>query len=247
MKSKTSAGAKKSKIAKSNANKSNVNAKSTEQKSYNGVILTDEQKFLADMRATNIGYAITLAITAAIAIGGIIGAIYFRVSFGFAMIVLSSVTYLAIVVNLLYMCLGISYRGFQGQMTITELFGKNREVIYIPDRLILLTVTEISGDAFNHESSKKIRKIYLPKTLSLIGENAFSELTALTDLYFEGTEAQWAEISRLAPHEGVTVHYGEPIPKPPKRQKPQRVKKQKTRKGKRASKDSLKAEQSSAE
>ena len=98
-------------------------------------------------------------------------------------------------------------------MTVTALYGKEREVVYIPDRLMMMTVTEIGTRAFTHESSKSIREIHLPKTLLRIGTSAFANLPALTDVYYEGSSEEWAELSRLAPLENVTLHFNEPIPR----------------------------------
>ena len=94
----------------------------------------------------------------------------------------------------------------------------------------MLTVTEIGARAFTHESSKSIREIHLPKTILKIGKSAFANLPALTDVYYEGNEAQWNEISSLAPLENVTVHFNEPIPrleKPKKNKKAKKIKENK--------------------
>ncbi len=190
-------------------------------------VLTDEQKFLSNLKFIKKAYILTLVITAALTLGAIISAVHFRASFGLVMGVLAVVTYLAIVINLLYSKLGIAYRSFQGKLTITELYGKNREVIYIPDRLIFQTVTEIGANAFSHESSKDIREIHLPKTLLHIGENAFANLPELTDLYFEGAEDEWNKISALSPLQNVNIHFYTPIPKLEKPKKAKKAKKDK--------------------
>ena len=65
-----------------------------------------------------------------------------------------------------------------------------------------------------------------------IGKSAFASLPALTDVYYEGNEAQWTEISRLAPLKNVKIHFGEPIPrleKPIKAKKEKKIKNKKTK------------------
>ena len=173
----------------------------------------EEQKFLSALKTVRKGYTIALIITAIIALAAIICSVHFDTLFGLLLLLLAVVTYMAIVINLLYSKLGIAYRTFHGGMTVTALYGKDREVVYIPDKLLMLTVTEIGTRAFTHESSKKIREIHLPKTLLRIGTSAFARLPALTDVYYEGTEEEWKNISRLAPLENVTVHFEVPIPK----------------------------------
>ena len=187
----------------------------------------EEQKFLNKLNMANKGYICAIAISAAIAIGAIVCSVHYRVSLGLLLIILSAVTYLAIVINLLYSTLGIAYKAYHGGMTITALYGKDREVVYIPEKVIMLTVTEIGARAFTHESSKSIREIHLPKTLLRIGSSAFAKLPALTDVYYEGSEEEWKKISELAPLENVTIHFNTPIPKI---EKPKKVKKIKNKK-----------------
>ena len=172
-----------------------------------------EQEFLSALKFLQKGYLWALGIAAAIMIGGIICAVHYRVSFGALIMVLAVVTYLAIVINLLYIKLGIAYRSFHGGMTVTAVYGKHREVVYIPAKVIMLTVSEIGNRAFTHNSSKSIREIHLPKTIQKIGKSAFAALPALTDVYFEGSEEEWEKISRFAPLENVTMHFCEPIPR----------------------------------
>ena len=93
----------------------------------------------------------------------------------------------------------------------------------------MLSVTEIGNRAFTHNSSKSIREIHLPKTLQKIGKSAFASLPALTDVYFEGDEEEWERISRFAPLENVTMHFGEPIPRIEKPKKSKKIKKQKNK------------------
>ena len=188
---------------------------------------SEEEKFLNSLKKANKGYIWAVAISATIAVGAIVCSIYYRVSLGALLLVLSAVTYLAIVINLLYSTLGIAYKAYHGGMTVTALYGKDREIVYIPDKLILLTVTEIGARAFTHESSKSIKEIHLPKTLLRIGASAFAKLPALTDVYYEGSQEEWEKISELAPLENVTLHFNEPIPRIEKPKKEKRNKKQK--------------------
>ena len=190
---------------------------------------SDEAKFLKDLKDVRVGYSWALVITALILAGAIACAILYKVSLGLLLIILAVVTYAAIVNNLLYKKLGIAYRALHGCLTVRALYGKGREVVYIPKRVILLTVTEIGTRAFTHESSKSIREIYLPKTLLRIGTSAFARLPALTDVYYEGTEEEWKELSRLAPLENVTLHFGVPVPelKKPKKEKKTKKKEKK--------------------
>lgn len=199
-----------------------------ELKSVEAEELTDQQKFLEALKTVKKGYTVALISTSVIALGAMICAVHYKASLGALLLILSVVNYLAIVINLLYSRLGIAYRSFHGGMKITALYGKHREVVYIPDKVIMLTVTEIGNRAFTHKSSEDIREIHLPKTLLKIGTSAFAHLPSLTDVYYEGSEEEWARISALAPLENVTLHFGEPIPRLPKKEKkPKKNKKNK--------------------
>ena len=186
------------------------------------------QLFKSTVTLVNKLYLITVIAVFTVALAGIACAVLFKVSLGLLTVILSMIGYVATTMNILYNKLGIAYRMFHGCITVTELYGKNRETVYIPDRLLFCTVTEIGNKAFAHESSKSIREIHLPKTLIRIGSDAFSGLDSLTDVYFEGTEEEWLELSRLAPlGEAVALHFDSPLPMPEKKVKQKKEKKSK--------------------
>ena len=191
------------------------------------------QLFKSTVTLVNKLYLTTVIIAFTVALAGIACAVLFKVSLGLLIVILSIIGYVAATMNILYNKLGIAYRIFHGCVTVTELYGKNRETVYIPDRLLFCTVTEIGDKAFAHESSKSIREIYLPKSLILIGNDAFSGLDSLTDVYFEGTEEEWLELSRLAPlDEAIALHFNAPLPMPEKKVKKKKEKKEKKSKKK---------------
>ncbi len=68
-------------------------------------------------------------------------------------------------------------------------------------------VTFLGGYCFYNCES--LTTVYLPTTLSELGEYCFLD-TALTDIYYAGTEAQWENnitIGQNAIPSGVTIHY----------------------------------------
>lgn len=175
--------------------------------------MSEKEIYLKQLEAVKNGYLGTLIISASIFIGAICCAVFYNALIGLGLLMLGIIAYAALTKGLLYATLGIAYRSFHGCMTITELYGKEREVIYIPDKVIMLTVTEIGTKTFKHESSKNVREIYIPKSIMRIGSSAFAKLPSLTDLYYEGSEEEWKELSRLAPLEDVNLHFNEPMPR----------------------------------
>lgn len=176
-----------------------------------------EQEYLKALCELHKGYIWAIVITLAIMAASIATALLYRAYMGLLILALAVIIYLVIAKNLAYSKLGISYRTLHGCLTVTELYGKNRETVYIPEKMMIFTVTEIGTRAFTHESSKSIKNIYIPKSILRIGTSAFARLHSLTDIYYEGSEEQWKEISRLAPLEDVTVHFECPMPKPEKK------------------------------
>ncbi len=175
--------------------------------------MSEKDIYLKRLKDVKNGYTVTLIISSIILAGAICCAVFYSALIGLALLVLGVIAYAALTKNLLYKKLGIAYRAYHGCLTVTELYGRSREVVYIPDKIIMLTVTEIGTKAFKHESSKNIREIHIPKSIIRIGTSAFAKLPSLTDLYYEGSEEEWKELSRLAPLEGVALHFNEPMPR----------------------------------
>ena len=72
------------------------------------------------------------------------------------------------------------------------------------------TVTEIDASVF---AGEPITSVYFPKTIEAIGRRAFNNCTALTDVYYDGTEEEWNEISIGTyndPIENAIKHFKEP-------------------------------------
>lgn len=164
-----------------------------------------EQKFLDTYKSVNDSYLYTLILSGAIMLGGIILAVTSTVSIGLAAAIIGVLAYTGLTSNLLYSKLGISYRGSSGKMTVTQLYGKGRETVFIPPRLIMLDVTEIDDRAFDHRSSEAIVEVYLPKTLTRIGEDIFKGCPNITCVHYEGSEEEWESIEKLTSFEGYEL------------------------------------------
>lgn len=78
--------------------------------------------------------------------------------------------------------------------------------VVIPETINGKTVTEIIGYAF---AESNIPSLTIPKTVTTIGSDFINFCSELTDIYFEGTEAQWNAINGgKGVSVSVTVHFG---------------------------------------
>ena len=83
---------------------------------------------------------------------------------------------------------------------------------YVPTSLREITVTggELYQGAF--QNCANITTIRLPATVKSIPINAFNGCSKLTDLYYDGTEADWQKVTKASGNDllsGVTMHYKE--------------------------------------
>ena len=96
---------------------------------------------------------------------------------------------------------GYADYAFSGCTNLTEVR------LYVPTGYTDFTI--ISYYCFANCAS--LTKVYLPSTITDIKDNAFVGCTALTDIYFEGTESQWQAITKGATGNSAltnaTIHY----------------------------------------
>ena len=64
---------------------------------------------------------------------------------------------------------------------------------YIPVEVTITGGTTIPGQAF--EDNRYIETIHIPSTITSIEDKAFWGCSSLTDIYFDGTQAQWDAIT----------------------------------------------------
>ncbi|MBR0449376.1 MAG: hypothetical protein IIX30_00995, partial [Clostridia bacterium] len=79
----------------------------------------EAENLLSALKKSKKIYIAALSVSSAIGLGAIISAVHFHVSFGVLLMALAVITYLAIVINMLYSIFGIAYSSYQGGMKIT--------------------------------------------------------------------------------------------------------------------------------
>ena len=165
----------------------------------------EHRLFLCSLKTANDFYLYTVIISGAIAAAGLIYAVLSSVFFGLVIAILGVLIYTASTSNILYKKLGISYRSTSGALTVTQLYGQSRHNVWIPERLLWLSVTEIGDRAFDHASSASIQTVYLPATVKVIGEDIFKGCTQLETICFEGTREQWAQVESSTDFSGYQL------------------------------------------
>lgn len=162
----------------------------------NIAILNGEKNYREDLQKVEKLYILTLVLCGAVLAVAIVWAVLDSILMGIILAICSVVVYMALAANLLYRFFGISYKSFTGRMTVTQLYGKNREEIWIPERIIMLDVTDIGDRAFGHRSSERICAVHLPASLLRIGENIFDGCSSLKTVYFDGSREEWDRIEK---------------------------------------------------
>ena len=191
-----------------------------------------EQEFLSDLKWTGKAYLLLVISAAALAAAAIALAVLWKVSYGLLLAIIIVLGYISLSGNILYSRLGFSYDSTQGALRIKDVYGKNRDQVFLPRRLFWLDVSEIGDRAFCHSSSAKITTVYLPRTLKSIGENVFEGCESLCRICFEGSEEEWESIEKKTSLEGIEILFSQEIAYPVKQKKQKKAKKDKKNRNK---------------
>lgn len=193
-----------------------------------------EKDFLSDLELSSKAYLVIVAASAVLVAGAIVLAVLWNVFYGLLLAIIAVLLYIAATGRMLYARLGFSYDSIPGALRITGVYGKHRNQIFIPRRLLWLDVAEIGEKAFCHASSSKIRAVYLPSSLKTIGKDIFEGCEALSLICFEGSEEEWNAIEKETSFEGIEMLFGQTVNYP--------VKQKKVKKDKAAKKNNTKKE-----
>ena len=189
-----------------------------------------EQEFLSDLKWTGKAYLLLVIAAAALVAAAIALAVLWKVSYGLLLAIIIVLGYISLSGNILYSRLGFSYDSTHGALRIKDVYGKNRDQVFLPRRLFWLDVCEIGDRAFCHASSAKITTVYLPSTLKTIGENVFEGCESLCRICFEGSEEEWESIEKKTSLEGIEILFSQEIAYPVKQKKQKKAKKDKKNK-----------------
>lgn len=199
-----------------------------------------ESEFLSDLEWTGKAYLAIVIVAAVLVAAAIAVAVIVKVSYGLILGIIAVVAYVSATGRVLYSRLGLSHDSIPGALRITGVYGKNRETVFVPRRLLGVDVTEIGDKAFCHTSSAKLKTVYLPGTLKTIGENVFEGCEALERICFEGNAEEWERIEIKSSLEGIEISFGEGVTYP---EKPKKLKKGKKKSKKESKKESTEQEE----
>lgn len=93
------------------------------------------------------------------------------------------------------------------------LFNKAANILYqypsgrAGDYTVPNGTTELFHEAFY--GATKLTAIYIPKSVTKIGQQCFMYCTSLKDIYYDGTKENWDRISNNSIASNVTIHYNQ--------------------------------------
>jgi hypothetical protein len=199
----------------------------TENEKVNNVRPYSESEFLSDLEWTKKLYLAVVIVSFALAAASIGVAVIWKVSYGLVGAFATVVFYLNATSHILYTKLGFSHTSERGELTVTEIYGKNREEVFVPERLLWLDVTSIGKEACDHKSSAEIKVLHLPRTLKTIEIDAFKGVRGLERICYGGSEEEWSEVEILCELENIEICFNDAIDYPVKERKDKKDKKDK--------------------
>lgn len=161
-------------------------------------------------------FYLLVVLSAAVALGvGIFVAVTDELLWGVGIFFAAIFIYVYFTTSELHEKLGIWYKTDAGRLLVTKCRARYGDVFYIPSRLIFYDVEELCDKAFFSplDKNKELKAVFLPKTLRRIGTDVFASCESLAEIYFEGSEAEWAKIESATSLEGLTVIFDSTLPK----------------------------------
>ena len=139
-----------------------------------------------------IGFIVIVGIIMAAAI---CVAVLYNVAFGVAIAAFGVFFYTSFLSENLSKTLGFRYVSLAGGIRLTMCRARYGEVMWVPDRLMWFDVIAIGDGAFKSEKNAELKKVFLPRTLTEIGKDVFEGCDSLEDIYYQGSEEDFAKIS----------------------------------------------------
>ena len=134
---------------------------------------------------------------------GIVVAVLVSVSVGMVIFLGGCAIYLYFTRDELKRRLGLGYKRVLDGWAVIPRTEKTTEVLWIPEKLMGLPVTELSADEAAERSH--LREIYLPESIRRLDEKIFEKLPNLEKVYYLGSEEQWNRVEGTELPEGCEL------------------------------------------
>lgn len=138
-----------------------------------------------------IGFIVIVGIIMAIAVAI---AVLYSVVLGVVLALFGVLFYTTILSDNMSKMLGFRYVSMAGGIRITMCRARYGEVMWVPDSLMGFDVIAIGEGAFKSPKNSELKKVFFPKTLRTIGKDVFEGCEALEDIYYQGSEEEFAKI-----------------------------------------------------
>lgn len=203
-----------------------LSAEETDNSPAEEMFLPPDEEYIKRALAFREYYRKLLCVVGAIEAAAITLGVLWNVLVGVSVAVLGAVIYTVYASNESYKKLGVRYSSGVGGIALTKCRAVYGDTLIIPPSLIGLDVISIGDHALCvSDKNKDLIIIYLPATLKAVGENIFESCDSLAEIYFEGSEEEWAKIDSRTDLSAYKIIFDAQYPELPKKEKKTKKKK----------------------
>ena len=174
-----------------------------------------DELFEGRISSFGVFYVGLVCVCIAMSIAAVVIAVYLSVFGGLLVAMLAAVFYRAFLVGRMKHQLGLSYRRVDGGIACsvikieTPLYRREQWELYekriIPSKLIFLDVVEVCESGVSGVADDFATTVRIPRSVKRIDAGAFSGMSALRTLVYDGTDAEWQEVECPASLDGIEV------------------------------------------
>ncbi len=177
---------------------------------------TPEELFVEKYLQADRAYRLILAaVFVACAVGVTLAAVY-DVIVGMCISICGAIGYSFFASDEIFKRIGIRHKHIQGSAHVTEAAATYGSTLIIPSRLAFADVTQICDGAFDKEENAELACVYIPKSVTRIGNNPFGEHAHPTQIKYEGSQADWKRIEGTESLSELDICFDVPAPVIPK-------------------------------
>ena len=151
----------------------------------------------------NTFYPMVFICCAMLAIGAVFAVLFWDIAAGAVMFITACIAYWAIISWKLWNDFGVRYKSEGGALCVTKIVCLSKDCIVVPSKLMWSRFETIDDGAFDFDENKKVKTVYIPLTVTYIGEQ---ELLPKLEILYEGNREEWERVEKKVqiPRERVT-------------------------------------------